>query len=332
MRMHKRYLMVGLVACLLLCGPFLTAPALGQELKTATFVPQWSPQAQFAGYYVAHAKGFYRRQGLDLTILRGGPDQPAGELLATDRADFGTLFLTSGAALRAQGVPLVNIGQIVQRSALLLVSLKKSGIVSPTDFNGKRVSVWDAFALQPHIFFQRNDLAVAIVPQGYTLNLFLRGGVDAASAMWYNEYHTILNAGIDADELNTFFLADFGLNFPEDGIYCRQETLQRNPAMVRAFVQGSLEGWRYAFDHPEEALDIVMEHVTAARLPTNRVHQKWMLARMQDIIIPPQRSHPMGTLLATDYRFVTQQLLENGIISTIPEYSEFHDPSPATRY
>jgi NitT/TauT family transport system substrate-binding protein len=332
MRVQKRQLIAGLLGCLLLCALFPTGAAFGQELKAATFVPQWSPQAQFAGYYVAHAKGFYRRQGLDLKILRGGPDQPAAELLTEGRADFGTLFLTAGIALRARDVPLVNIGQIVQRSALLLVSLKKSGIVSPVDFNGKRVSVWDAFALQPQAFFQRNNLAVVVVPQGYTPNLFLRGGVDAASAMWYNEYHTILNAGIDADELNTFFLADFGLNFPEDGIYCRQEMLLRDPAMVRAFVQGSLEGWRYAFDHPEEALDIVMEHVTSAQLPTNRVHQKWMLARMQDIIVPPQRSHPMGTLLASDYRFVTQRLLENGIISTIPEYSDFHDPTPATPY
>jgi len=325
MRVGRKRLILGLMGCLLLL--LTNGSALAQALKPATFIPQWSPQAQFAGYFVAHAKGFYRQRGLDLTILRGGPDRPSGEMLASEQADFGTLFLTSGIALRAQGVAVVNVGQIVQRSALLLVARKTSSIVSPVDFNGKRVSVWGDFQLQPLTFFRRNNLEVTIVPQGYTLNLFLLGGVDAASAMWYNEYHTILNAGIDADELNTFFLADHGLNFPEDGIYCLETTLQRDPAMVRAFVQGSLAGWRYAFDHPEEALDVVMQHVTMANLPTNRVHQKWMLARMADIIRPPQSTQAMGTLMATDYRFVTEQLFGSGIINTIPEYEIFHDPN-----
>ena len=329
MRIGSKQSAMGLMGCLLLL--LIGGKAFAQELKTATFIPQWSPQAQFAGYFVAHAKGFYRQRGLDLTILRGGPDRPSGELLASGQADFGTLFLTSGIAMRAQGVALVNVGQIVQRSALLLVARKTSAILAPADFNGRRVSVWDDFQLQPLTFFRRNNLDVTIVPQGYTLNLFLLGGVDAASAMWYNEYHTILNAGIDADELNTFFLADHGLNFPEDGIYCLEATLQRDPAMVRAFVQGSLAGWRYTFEHPEEALAIVMQHVTMAYLPTNRVHQKWMLARMADIIRPPQSTRAMGTLMAEDYRFVTQLLFDSGIINTIPEYEKFYDPNPSAQ-
>lgn len=302
-----------------------------EALKAFDFLPQWSPQAQFAGYYVAAAKGFYAQRGLAVTVLRGGPERPSGAQLAAGMVDFGTLFLTEGLVLRDQGIPLVNVGQLVQRSALMLVARTESCIRTPEDLAGRRVSVWDAFQVQPRAFFRRHGLVVNVVPQGYTVNLFLMGGVDAASAMWYNEYFTIRNAGIDAEELVTFFLADYGLNFPEDGIYCREETLRRDPAGVQAFVQASLDGWRYALAHPEEALEIVMAQVEAANLPTNRGHQRWMLARMADIIRPPGHDRPMGVLAESDFRLVTEALHQSGMLQTLPDYLEFHDPRPANR-
>ncbi len=312
---------------------WLLGPGAGtgaaDALEPVVFLPQWSPQAQFAGYYVAAEKGFYERRGLAVTLVRGGPDRPVGPQLAVGVVDFGTLFLTEGLALRDQGVPVVNVGQVVQRSALMLVARKESGIHAVEDLDGRRVSLWDAFQIQPKAFFRRSGLDVTVVPQGRTVNLFLMGGVDAASAMWYNEYFTILNAGIDADEITTFLLADHGLNFPEDGIYCRVETLRQAPETVRAFVQGSLEGWRYALAHPEEALDIVMAQVWAANLPTHRVHQRWMLARMADIIMPDGPDHPMGTLSEADFRFVTEALLQSGMLHSPPDFQEFHDPRPA---
>ncbi|MDD5630140.1 MAG: ABC transporter substrate-binding protein, partial [Elusimicrobia bacterium] len=75
---------------LALCGLTAAAPAP----RTAVYVPLWSPQAQFAGYYMAEAKGFYRKRGLEVTILRGGPDMPPGAWLRGRRADFGTLWLS----------------------------------------------------------------------------------------------------------------------------------------------------------------------------------------------------------------------------------------------
>src|SRR5512137_553832 len=87
------------------------------NLNKASFIPQWSPQAQFAGYYVAYEKGFYKKNGIDLTILPGGPDQPSSQILAKGKADFATLWLSTALRLAANGEDIVNIGQIVQRSA-----------------------------------------------------------------------------------------------------------------------------------------------------------------------------------------------------------------------
>ncbi len=301
------------------------AGAPGTALTRVTFIPQWLPQAQFAGYYVAFEKGFYRQHGLDVKILRGGPEAPASAWLANGRADFGTLFLSDGIERRARGIKLVNIAQIVQRSALMLVAKKSSGINSPQDINGKKVGLWrHEFQLQPRAFFRKYGLKVKVVPQAGTINLFLRGGVDVASAMWYNEYHQIIESGVNPSELTTFFMSDYGMNFPEDGIYCLAEMVRRQPQTCRAFVAASIEGWKYAFAHPKEALDIVMRYVNAAHVASNRMHQKWMLARMQDIIQPQGKAIPMGTLTRATYDRVSQEMLKSGMIKAIPKFAEFY--------
>ena len=312
-----------LMLCLAL---FLGVSPLNAEtvLKKASFLPHWSPQAQFAGYYVAYEKGFYQKQGIALTVIQGGPGQPPHEYLEKKKADFVTTWLTSAIQRYAGGVKLTNIGQIIQRSGLMLVARKSSGIVSPHDMNGKKVGLWPGdFQIQPKAFFHKHNLHVQVVPQSFTVNLFLRGGVDVASAMWYNEYHTILNAGLDPGELSTFFFPEEGLNFPEDGIYTLAETCRQDPALCRAFVQASLEGWRYAFSHPEEALDIVLKYIAQAKIPANRVHQKWMLARMQDLMAPGGKNMPFGILQPADYDRVVHELRESGVLKTTPAYQAF---------
>jgi NitT/TauT family transport system substrate-binding protein len=300
------------------------SPCRAEDLKKVIFMPQWQPQAQFAGFYVAQEKGIYRKYGIDLTILRGGPESPSLEALVRGKADFVTLFLSTGIQQRAKGIRLVNIGQIVQKSGFILVAKKTSGIKQPKDLNGKKVSIWPDFQLQPMAFFRKYGLTVETVPQAETLNLFLRGGVDVASAMWYNEYHLLLNSGMSNDELTTFFFDKYGLNFPEDGIYCLEETLKRNREKCCNFVKATLEGWRYAFQHPDEALDIVMKYVKEANIATNRIHQKWMLKRMKDIISVPGKNAPMGSLSEKDYHTVASELKLNGIISELPDFEKFH--------
>jgi NitT/TauT family transport system substrate-binding protein len=144
--------------------------------------------------------------------------------------------------------------------------------------------------------------------------------------MWYNEYDTIINSGINPDELSTFFFSDYGLNFPEDGIYCLEETLKKDPDAARAFVKASFEGWQYAFAHQEEAIDIVLDHMRKAHIPANRVHQKWMLERMKDLIMPADRPQLSGALQKDDYNNVSAALMDTGIIKEAPAFDEFYSP------
>jgi len=308
---------------------FLLIPAVLEaeavHLKKAVFIPQWSPQAQFAGYYVAYEKGLYKKYGLDLTIVPGGPARSPLDYLTWKKADFGSLWLCSALQKRAEGLNLVNIAQVMQKSALMLVAKKGSGIKTIQDLNGKKVGLWrDEFQIQPRALFKKYNVKVKVIPQSFSVNLFLRGGVELASAMWYNEYHTLLNSGLNPEELTPIFFFEHGLNFPEDGIYCLEETLKKDPDRAQAFVRASLEGWLYAFSHTEETLDIIIKFMTLARVPANRVHQHWMLDRMKDLIVNSHNKDSLGRLKEADYQRVAGELKKIGLIKEIPQFKFFY--------
>jgi NitT/TauT family transport system substrate-binding protein len=313
---------------LFVIGFFIAINVQGEEkTKKVSFIPLWSPQAQFAGYYVAYEKGIYKKYGIDAVIIRGGDQNSPAQLLKTGKADFGILWLSAGIRERASGTPIVNIAQITQRSALILVAKKSSGITQPQDLNGKKISLWQGdLRIQPKAFIKKYRLNVTMVPQSYTINLFLRGGVDATSAMWYNEYHTILNTGLNENELTTFFYDQHGLNFPEDGIYTMERTFAKDPKLCTDFVKASLEGWQYSFDHEDEALAIVLKYMKDAGLPANSMHQKWMLDKMKSLIMPDRNQQLLGILKKEDYERVSSELKKNGDISQSPDFNRFSMP------
>jgi NitT/TauT family transport system substrate-binding protein len=317
------------VVVVVVCGCLLSSAVscFGAEegLFSASLLPQWIPQAQFAGYMMALDKGFYRDAGLDLTLLRGGPESPPLELLRKGQATFCTQWVSTAMRSRADGVPVVNIGQIVQRSSLMLIARKASGIKSLSDLGGKNIGCWEGdFRIQPLALFRIHDLTVRLVPVYETVNLFLKGGVSAIAAMWYNEYHTILNSGLNKDELTTFFFSDLGLNFPEDGLYCLEETLNAHPDLCRGFVEASLKGWVYALEHQDEALRTVMKYANAASTGTNRAHQRWMLSRMLDLIFHQGDRSGLGKLKEADYGRVGEVLKDLQLIREVPAFADFY--------
>jgi len=311
-----------LLASFPLCG---TSSCVEKPLKKTSFVTLWLPQAQFAGYYVAKEKGFYEDLGLDVSIINGGPDNPPFKLLEDGDADFCIMWLSTAIEKRSQGIKLVNISQILQRSGLMLVAKKSSGIFEPRDMNNKKIGLWDAdFEIQPKAFFDKYGLTVNIVPQHYTVNLFLQGGVDVASAMWYNEYHTIINSGYDPEELTTFFFYDHGLNSPEDGIYTLENTINKDPDLCKAFVAASIKGWVYAFTHIDETVKIVMRYMADAHVPATEVHQKWQLERIRDLTLVNGSYEDIGRLSEEDFNKVANTLKEARLIKDIPKFSSLH--------
>jgi NitT/TauT family transport system substrate-binding protein len=321
----KRPFILALALALALAGVLGIATASGQEkLTPVTLMVHWRPQAQFAGYYAAYDRGFYKEHGLDVTILRGGPDRDPAASLKSGEADFVTLFLTGALTLRDGGLPLVNLAQVINRSSLLLVSWADK-VKTLDDLDARRISLWGMDFQAAYLgLFEERDVSPLTVPQYYTVNLFLRRGVDACAAMEYNEYHTILQAGIDPEQLTTFALRDMGFDFPEDGIYCLEGTLADRPEICRAFAEASLEGWQYAKDNPDLAMAMVMNQVRQDHVPTNWVHQRWMLDKILACIFPgPGDTWQTGRLAPNTYARVAEVLEWQGLMASFVPYQQF---------
>ena len=248
------------------------------------------------------------------------------DLIAEGKADFAALWLVNAIELKAKGADIVNIIQPSSHSSAMLITKKKSQINTITEMNGKRAGIWIGYELQPKTLFNKYGLDVDIVPIGNSNNLFLMDGVDIINANWFDEYHSIINSGYDPEELNVFFYSDYGLNFLEDGIYCLSDKLKNEPELCVDFINATLEGWRYAFDHKEEAVDIVLEYAKREKLPVNRVHQRWMLDRYQDLYLPEGATEFNNSLAESDYVFIASLLKENDLIIEIPLFNEFYQP------
>ncbi len=312
----KAVLLVMALALLLFPGPSFA-------LEKTSIILQWLPQAQFAGFYMAEEKGFYTDEGVSLTMVQGGPDIIASEWLETGKVDFATMFLSTGLLKRAT-IPIINIGQLVQNSALMLITKADSGMTSPKDLDGKKVGLWaNEFQIQPRALFKHLGISVTVVPQSSSLDLFLRGGVQAATGMWYNEYNLLFSYGLDYTDLRPFLFRDTELNFPEDGIYTLETTANEKPELCRAVVAATVRGWKYAFEHPEEALDTVMKRMIKKNIPANRAHQRWMLDRMKDIMIT-ENGAPIGVLRQEDFERVKSVLIDTGFMTNAPMFPEFY--------
>ena len=289
-----------------------------------TFVPQWIPQSQFAGFYVAAEKGFYRENQLDVIILKGGPDNSPSEAIQSGKAQFTTLWLSEAIKHIDNGQKIVNIAQLFQHSSQMIIAKRSSGINTIEDLNHQSIQVYNSeFYYLPKAFFDKYNLTVNLIPQVRSMNLFLWNGVKAALVMNFNEYHRIINSGYDEDELVTFPFSEHGLNFPEDGIYCTESYYHNHKEICSLFVDASLRGWKYAVKNPEEALAIMMPFVDSAYTGSNYVHEKWMLSTVSSLLFTDDGKN-IGILKEEDYNKLIVLLKELKLISYNVSYDSFY--------
>ncbi|WP_234855409.1 ABC transporter substrate-binding protein [Paracoccus everestensis] len=294
-----------------------------QEL---TLQLKWVTQAQFAGYYVAKDKGFYEEEGLDVTILPGGPDIAPTQVLAGGGADVIVEWMPAALAAREKGLPLVNIAQPFKASGMMLTCLKESGITDPkTDFKGKTLGVWFSGNEYPFLSWmsqlglstEGGPDGVTVLKQGFNVDPLLQKQAACISTMTYNEYGQVLDAGIAPDDLVTFKYEDQGVATLEDGLYVLESTLE-DDAMVTdlvKFVRASMKGWKYAEETPEEAAQIVLDNdETGAQTLDHQVRMVTEIGKLT--------AGSNGTLDEADYQRTVDTLMAGGsdpVISKAPE-------------
>ncbi|KJZ32931.1 nitrate ABC transporter substrate-binding protein [Paracoccus sp. S4493] len=311
-------LMTGAAALALMAG--------GAQAGDLTLQLKWVTQAQFAGYYVAQEKGFYEEEGVNLTILPGGPDIAPTQVLAGGGADVIVEWMPAALAAREKGLPMVNIAQPFKASGMMLTCLKESGISDPaTDFAGKTLGVWFAGNEYPFLSWM-NTLGlsteggpegVTVLKQGFNVDPLLQKQAACISTMTYNEYWQVIDAGIAENDLVTFKYEDQGVATLEDGLYVLEETLEDSEKVTDlvGFVRASMRGWQYAAENPEEAAQIVLDNDETGAQTLE--HQTRMMTEIAKLLEGSD-----GTLAKADYQRTVDILLSGGsdpVIQAAPE-------------
>jgi NitT/TauT family transport system substrate-binding protein len=292
----------------------LAATAASAQDKL-TLQLKWVTQAQFAGYYVAKDKGFYKEAGLDVTIKPGGPDIAPPQVIAGGGADVIVEWMPAALAAREKGVALVNIAQPFKRSGMMLTCRKETGITKPEDFKGKTLGVWffgneyPFMAWMARLGIKTDGSAggVKVIKQGFNVDPLIQKQADCVSTMTYNEYWQVIDAGLSADKLVTFKYADQGVATMEDGLYTTDEKL-KDPKTVEKlgkFVKASMKGWDWARANPTEAAKIVLDNdTTGAQTEKHQVRMMGEINKLTD--------GSNGKLASADYDLTVKTLLTAG--------------------
>lgn len=298
---------------LLTSAVLMAMASTAQAADDVTLQLKWVTQAQFAGYYVAAAKGFYEAEGLNVTILPGGPDVAPTQVIAGGGADVVVDWMPSALAAREKGLALVNIAQPFKSSGMMLTCLKESGVATPADFKGKTLGVWFGGNEYPFLNWMNklglktDGTDVTVLKQGFNVDPLLQKQAACVSTMTYNEYWQVIDAGVKPEDLITFKYEDEGVATLEDGLYVMEEKLA-DPAfedkMVR-FVRASMKGWKEAEANPDEAAMIVLENdATGAQ---TEAHQKRMMGEIAKLTAGSN-----GALAEEDYKRTVAALMSGG--------------------
>ncbi len=287
-----------------------------QAADKFTVQMKWVPQAQFAGYYVAAAKGYYKAEGLDVTIKPGGPDVSPVQVIAGKGADAIVNWMPDALAAREAGVPLVNIAQVFDKSGLMLTCKKASGVTSPKDFKGKTLGVWFSGNEYPFLNWMaklglKPDTDIKVLKQGFNVDPLLQNQAACISTMIYNEYWQVIDAGVKESDLVTFFYEDQGVASLEDGLYVLESSL-KDPAFVAKaakFLKATFKGWNDAVKNPEEAAKIVV-----AADPSGSATVKVQKRQMENVakLISKAGTPKIGYLEPAAYERTVKVLLAAG--------------------
>ena len=283
-----------LTTVLTACGSDDDGPS-AEGLTPVKLQLQWFSQAQFAGYYAAVAQGFYKDEGLDVSIVEGGADIVPVDVLTAGDVDYAISWVPKVLGSIEAGAGVTDVAQIFERSATTQVSFKDKNITSPADLAGKKVGSW-GFGNEWELFagLQKGDVAVKdidLVTQQFDMNAFVAGDIDAAQAMSYNEYAQVLETEnpktgklFTPEDLNVINWKDVGTAMLQDAIWAPSAKLADAAYAEQTvkFIKASIKGWIYVRDNPEASAQLV----TTAGSTLGQSHQLWMTNEVNKLIWP----------------------------------------------
>ncbi len=289
---------------------FFSLPLFG--LEQVSLQLKWHHQFQFAGYYAALEQGYYREEGLDVTIIDRDPTKNNVEQVLKKEAQYG---IADSVLLlyQAQKKPIVMVAPIFQHSPNVLITLKSSGIDSPYKLVGKRISLYPNDADGLPLFAMLHETGVTKegfkrIETHFDINELTENKADAIHGYATNEPYLFRQQGFD---VNIIHPQNFGVDFYGDILFTTQEEWDYHPKRIEAMKRATIKGWEYAIAHKEEIVRLIQTKYN------NEKTTDQLLYEADGIIasISPSLT-PVGTLDSGRLIYMQKMLLRHGLIHT----------------
>jgi diguanylate cyclase (GGDEF)-like protein/PAS domain S-box-containing protein len=297
-------------------------PLTAGALEKVALQLKWKHQFQFAGYYAAQEKGYYRDAGLDVSIVEAGPaTDPVREVL-DGRAQFGV----SNSALllaRAQGKPVVALAVIFQHSPFILVARRDDGIRTVHDLVGKRLMV-EPHADEVFAYLRKEGVSeqlLKILPHSFDHQDLIDGHADVLTAYSTDEPYFFEKKKFAYLELSP---RAAGIDFYGDNLFTSAERIARRPELVKAFRDASLKGWSYAMQHQEELADLIVARYGNRK---SREHLLYEAREMHSLMRPDLLE--IGHMNPGRWKHIADTYAGMGMMDRDIQLADFlYDPAP----
>ncbi|WLT30451.1 ABC transporter substrate-binding protein [Geothrix sp. PMB-07] len=298
----------------------LTVTLQSATPRKVTLQLKWAHQFQFAGYYAAQAKGFYRAEGLEATLVEGGPFKTPHEVVERGEAQFGVGDMQTFNAYQ-RGHDLVALGVILQHSPHILVAPRSARISRPSDLIGRRVMFGAQDQVELIAMLQSEGLrpeAVHAVRDAWSLDDLVSGKVDALAAYSTVEPFLLREQGVPFIELHP---SDYGVDFYGDILFTTATLGAKDPKLVQAFQRASFKGWEYALEHPEEIIDLILKLPNVSSHGITREQLRFEAEQMRALVLPGLVE--IGHMNPGRFQRIAEINLKQGRIQAIRDPSGF---------
>ena len=253
----SRYCLMCLLAALWLSP----AHAVETHTDTVTLKLKWQHQFQFAGFYMALANGYYADENLDVIIEDRDISENIVESVISGDADYGI----GGMGLLAQyasGAPIKALAAIFQHDPLILISKRSAGIVSPYELRGKRIMFDQSAGSSAILNALLADASLGPgdyhhLPLSGDINSLINDETDVISGYITDQPFRFRELGVAINIINP---QSYGFDFYGDILFTSDRELRNFPERAAAFKRASLKGWRYALEHPEQAIELILKN------------------------------------------------------------------------
>lgn len=315
-RMASRMCYLFLILSFWLC---VACDQTGQQVAPdeVTVQLKWLHQAQFAGFYVAQAKGYYAGENLKVNFLQGGPGTDITNLLVSDKAQFGVVASELVMIKRQQDhQPITAIAAIYQRSAAVYVSKKGSGITRPEDLAGKTIAAVSTSEAAGEFEYQYSAMMkklgldpskARLVPYDPSYKGFINGRVDVTAAYLTGGVVQFRQKGHD---LNLIWPGDYGIHFYSDTLITTDKIAASRPDLVTRFLRATIKGWQDAIGNREDAIETTMKYTRVK----DRQLQDDMLKALRPLVFTGEGR--IGWMQPRVWEDMHQVLLANGLLSS----------------